>query len=338
MFNTVKEVHIAVENGLQHITSNRKQSIKPEFIDMALNMSLLKYIDESLIPEKNKMQRGFEHNQVNYDEFEPLRDSISLPVYHEQGVYFSLLPHNYKNHINSSANILYNRDLESVPLSVEENNITAYAVSFPSPLPNGDLYANLQISITKDNITEIYNPNVPVYTSDGLFMLINDIIQYYNKKGIKVYWQYYNKTFYANKLIFCINEEVEVRINTILAEPLVLTFNKVINSHNRTSSCFIAKTRTKSYSEQNFYYASNSHKHIKLFTLMGRIIIENSFNFRPITLNMDYIKIPRMINYKTDTLSEVKINDKIINLTIQHLKALIKDEGYQFMLNENKTI
>jgi len=339
MFNTVKEVHIAVENGLQHITANRKQSIKPEYIDIALNMSLLKYIDESLTPEKSKIQKGFEHNQVDYDEFEPLRDNASLPVYYEDGIYFSLIPYNYKNHINSSINILYNRALNTIPVTTEVETKYVYRVSFPTPANTGNLYPILTVSITKGKVITTYTPNIPIYTKDGLFILINDIIQYFQKNNqAEVYWQDYNGAFYANQLIFCFNEEVSVAINNTNAVPIDITFEKVTNVHNKVASCFITKTKTKSYSEQNFYHMSNSHRHIKLSMQRGLIIIDDAVNFRPVKLSMDYIKIPRIINYRTDTLSEIKINDKIINLTVQHLKALIKDEGYQFMLNENKTI
>jgi len=51
MYNTVKEMHIALDMGLQQIDSNRKQSISPEHKDMALNYAVLQFIETRSNPK-----------------------------------------------------------------------------------------------------------------------------------------------------------------------------------------------------------------------------------------------------------------------------------------------
>ena len=51
MYNTIKELHIEIEQRISEITSNRHRSIAPEWIDMVLNRCAIKYI-ESIVSRK----------------------------------------------------------------------------------------------------------------------------------------------------------------------------------------------------------------------------------------------------------------------------------------------
>lgn len=60
MYKTVKELHIEIEQRLQQITSNRYGSIPPEFYDMMLNRTAIKYIQSKSNRKTNYKGEGLE--------------------------------------------------------------------------------------------------------------------------------------------------------------------------------------------------------------------------------------------------------------------------------------
>ena len=341
MFNSVKEVHIAVENGLQHITSNRKQSIKPEFIDMALNMSVLKFIETTVVPEKNVIGRGLDHNQVTYDELVPLIKSTSLPVYlDELGEYYSILPFDYKNHVASEAYIQYSRDLEEAET---ENDIKyVYSVEFPDDnSEDSNKYRSFELYIGDIIIGNIHS----VHSKEAKFIIVNHVINRVKNqhKDIEVYWQRYGNVYKANNFIIVSNiSKVPVRVSyTGISRDGILniiTLDKVVNNSNKRSTASITKNVDKYFVKDNYYHTSNAHNHLNLTIEGDKIIIPSDINYRPISLKLDYITTPKLFDYKTNVMPELTVTEKIIDLTIQRLKAIIKDEGYSHIVNENKTI
>lgn len=348
MFNTVKEAHIAIEFGLQHITSNRKQSIAPEFIDMALNLSVSKYIASAVNPMKNVRGIGFEHNQVAYDELSPLKKDASLTVFYnnDKNEYFSILPSTYRHHITSKTKIQFNRQLEDVQL--DEVTRYKYVMEFRNPtgasVGTGRLYKGFKFKVGE----HVIEPNVSIYSTSAKFILINSVLEYFVKhsiSGISVYWQRYNDTYEPNSFIVISDTNYNSNDVTlsytgirVAAKTSLEILHRVINKSNREAENKIHKSITKNYVTDNTYYNSNSHKQLNISISGNKIIYPHTKTFRPIHAYIDYIKVPTMINYKTDTLSELIINDKIIQLAIQYLKALVKDEGYNHILQENQTI
>ena len=46
MYSTAKDVHIAIQAGLNQIDSNRKRTFRPEELDAAFNQAMFKFIEE----------------------------------------------------------------------------------------------------------------------------------------------------------------------------------------------------------------------------------------------------------------------------------------------------
>lgn len=344
MFDTVKELHIAVENGLQHITANRKQSIQPEFIDLALNMSILKYIDTSIIPEKNITGKGFEYDQVAYDELSPIRIQASLPVYYNASEgYYSILPSDYKNHGSSIVQIQFNRF--TLERNTSNQSRIVYVVPFNDQVWNSAVsqyYTHFNLKVGDINI--IYNAN-GVGHPDAKFIIVNETLQQAKAlyKEIEVYWQRYGNLFKPNSFIVVTKEEKEVSLNIGDARssnivPIVVTYDEISNIPNREVPAKIVKTTAKSETQGNYFYKTNAHRQLVMTIINNKLLIHSNDTFIPVRVDMEYIMIPTLINYKTGITSELRVNDKIINLAVQYLKALIKDEGYQHIVNENKTL
>lgn len=355
MFSTVKQVHIAVEQGLQHIAANRKQSIAPEYIDMALNFAILQYIENSLVPSKNPIGRGFEHSQVPYDEFSPIRERISLPVYYSQSKneYSSILPGNYKHLVNGEAGIIYDR------VSISHNKILNANFLYVIQLEELDYTGVLpysEISLTINHIT-IKGTNIAnsIRTREGRFAIINHFLNEVRRQVpfANIYWEYYGDTYYKDKFIIVLKDYIStdnvylkytykvngtISITTIESTLSIINEETILGNATIYSPIELIKSSTKTWSKNNYFYNINCHRSVPVSIRKNRIIISNTNNFLPVKLNIEYLRYPSLISYKTDSLSELTINDKIIMLAIQYLKAIIKDEGYQYILNENKTI
>ena len=352
LFTTVKEAHIAVENGLQHITANRKQSIQPEYIDMALNLSVLQYIDTALTPEKNAIGKGFEHNQVVYDELSPLRNRASLTVYNDGKSYYCILPSNYRNHISSKALVKYKRSMTGgvVDFSnyLERSTPTVvYTIPFPDAQPSDDYNATYYNNCNINVGYEGYTSKITTRSISGKFMVVNDVLrEFYNNDKVEIYWQEYDTVLVPNSFIVVDKTRMDERLIWMRCDNNVTNAIKhtevdrsvVDVKYNTIASTEIIKSVTSSYISTNYYYQSNAHKHLYMSVYRNRLVLSDGANYIPTSIQMEYHKIPRVIDYKTNIMSDLKINNKIISMAIQHLMAVIKDEGYQYILQENKTI
>lgn len=343
MFSTVKEIHIAIEMGLQHITSNRKQSIRGEYLDMAINLSMLKYIEEGLKP--NQVGQGYEHDQVAYDEFSPLRKPTSLTVFYNSGNYYCILPNDYKHHVTSHTKLKFNRG--GVTLTLAEDRKYIYSVpvtSVPSIKVDGKIFTNFALNYKGISITTAELDSI--YSVDAKFMLVNTIFnKAYLLGGVELYWERYGETYVPSSFIIVSNEDLNIDQVTVThsaeqfnSTKVAVILQRVNDTFNYQSPNIIGKSITKSYVPSNFFFKKNAHRSMNISIVNNTIVLPSDTIYKPVSVEMDYIKIPSFINYKTNSMSELKINDKIIKLAVQYLKALIKDEGYSQILNENKTI
>ena len=72
MYETVKELHIEIEQRIQQITSNRHRSIAPQFIDMMLNRAAVKYIQTKSNRKTNYKGEGLEDSKKRVDDIQSL--------------------------------------------------------------------------------------------------------------------------------------------------------------------------------------------------------------------------------------------------------------------------
>ena len=81
MYNTVKELHIALDQRLQQLNSNRKLVLYPEQKDARLNEAVLQFINNVVSDKTNIKKEGFEDTQKRYDDIEELIRTATLPIY-----------------------------------------------------------------------------------------------------------------------------------------------------------------------------------------------------------------------------------------------------------------
>lgn len=349
MFNTVKELHIAVDLGLQHITSNRKQSIPKELIDMVLNMEYLNYIDSIIDDRRNARREGFEANQINYDSLQHLKIPVTIPLYRDTNIKsFGILPNDYRYHSASTVSYYYNRNGVSLPLITNEDRyINLIPISIGEADQEGRYLRDLNIWLTNtDSDTTTYytaNDDIQIWEKDGMFMIIQDMLRVIKDDGYEVYWEYYDNLYKPNTLIIITNSQSnkggsKANVSTVVSYQQYITQSNFGTKTLYTAPTDLIKSIELNNALNDYYYKKNRHTKPLIEIERNRINVYHDATFDVSNLKMVYIKTPRLININTGTMCEGSINEKIVGAAIQKLKAYIKDEGYNLMLNENKQI
>lgn len=117
MYETIKELHIEIDQRIQQITSNRFNNIPPQFYDMMLNRTAIKYIQSKSNRKTNYKAEGLEDSKKRVEDFQSLkRETEWLPVINDDGKTgrgFVLLPSNYLKFISSTSALEYGKGITS---------------------------------------------------------------------------------------------------------------------------------------------------------------------------------------------------------------------------------
>lgn len=345
MYNTVKEMHIALDFGLQHIDSNRKQSISPEFKDLALNYAVLQFIESRLSEKSNRRQEGLEETSKRYDDLKDLKKVHTGVCYKGKSgdkVFISTLPFDYYRYISFGANVHYNKF--NLPVADNASTLLYQILPFKSGDSQGETYKNLKIEEDRGGDRNDINYNMPnfnLYGKDSKFVAINHLLEVINTTyGVEAYWENYDDIYEPNSFII---------INSI---PLTLSYdNYAVTSKTKVKSrfkygdittslvpCDVVSSEVAFDIRNTYYYNINAHRKPKLLIRKGYVEIQEGNKFAVSNYAIEYYKKPRLINYLTEQSCEIQVNREIVDLAIQRLKAYIKDEGYQHIVNENQII
>ena len=116
MYETVKELHIEIEQRIQQITSNRHRSIAPQFIDMMLNRAAVKYIQTKSNRKTNYKGEGLEDSKKRVDDIQSLKREtpwLKLKRDKQDADYpnraFVILPGDYLKLISSTSRLTYGK-------------------------------------------------------------------------------------------------------------------------------------------------------------------------------------------------------------------------------------
>jgi hypothetical protein len=352
MYNTVKEVHIAIDTELQQLSSNRKQTFHPEQYDMIINTSILKYIDDKISPKTNTKQEGFEDTQIRLDELKALKRNISLRCYNDSiNKKYIILPSNYLHLIENDCEITSHYNKRNLNISNNTETKYVYKINFSNDnntIPNDTLYKSCVI-YSPGLFTISYNKSI--YSKLGKFEIINYFLDVLNKQyNFDVYWEWYNNIYEANRFI--------IVSNTQLTNPIILTFvsnNTTITNNSSltqviynysdsteniiTSPIELVSSKDKNNILYNSFYNTNRYKKPICTLDTDKLNIYFDKYFNPLRINLSYLIKPRPINYYYNIMPEIKINEEIIKLSVNRIKTYIKDEeGYNMFLQQMNKI
>lgn len=349
MYNTVTEMHIALDLGLQHINSNRKQSISVDHKDMALNYAVLQFIETRTSPKSNRKGEGLEETFKRYEDLEELKRTYKSKVNVSDNNSFIIFPSDYYKFISAGANVKFSKF--DLPTPHIDTTIVYHTLLFSDDSSANQTYENFKL--TKDGNTIFdatsYKGLPDLYGADSKFMIINLVLEEINKlNDVDIYWESWNNVYKKDSFII-ISKHSNYTLsygkidNTGLSKPVLSVAKEIKVKHFNIKGDKIADidliSSMHKYSARNNYH-NNRNRHLNPLGIISskQLVIEQGYNFVVTDCEIEYYKKPRLISYRHNQSCEITVNREIIDLAIQRLKAYIKDEGYQHVVNENQII
>ena len=364
MYSTVKEMHLAIDMGLQHINSNRKQSIPPEWKDMALNYAVLQFIENRTSAKSNRKQEGLEDTQKRYDDLKDLKSANKVPTYKSDNYnrVFSILPSDYYKLISLGGKVKYSK-FNLLKESVTDH-IYCRFLPFPDNNIDGESYRNFSIAYVSNHqkLNTLFNinnyPNVPkLFSRDSKFVLVNLVLETINSNpDYNIYWEQWNNIYKKDTFIIITNQNHNhylrySNINTagynavnisnriwIRADYNLYSYKRYKETIGSYKDVDLVSSEHEFEVKDNYYYNKNKHLNPSAYMDSGTIYLQEGDTFNITETHLVYYKKPRLINYRTNSICEIQVNREIVDLAVQRLKAYIKDEGYQHIVNENQII
>jgi hypothetical protein len=357
MFNTVLSCHIALNSYLQQVNTNRKQVIKPEEYDMFLNTEILRYIEDKINPKSNPKQEGFEDNQRRVDELRELKKSLTLYFYDDiANRKYCIFPTDYYKLIVGGCLVETHYNKHVLQLTSVTEIKYKYTLEFPDDTPSTygiQVYKTMTIASTSGIIfNKTYTK--PCYAKDSKFEIVNYYLDYFRKDlGFNAYWEYYNGTYIANTFIITTNTKLTSGLTLSYTDsetppvPVSKTSVEIIESllyntssgNKITSSLELISSKNEVETTRNYYMSRNRQDQLLCRIDTDKLRVYYDSTFVPLTINLNYIIKPRLINYYYNTMPEITINEEIIVRTVDKIKSLIKDEqAYNMYLNNANKI
>lgn len=342
MYNSCKEAHIAVSEKIQQINANRQESIRPQYIDIALNEAI-----DILVTQKCKL---FEETGRLYDDLRVLKATEESPLYLDTDIRgFSYLPLNYLKGVSYSANVIYDKF---------KKYRTKKEIGFKLALINLDsLFETLpmvkEFSITIGILTYTIKYPAKIYDKEGIFECINYILNKLRVYGVSASYEQYDGEFYVNTLILKLplDTQISTTINNSLQEKSCLYEAYSGQYMEITSLGEITKTKESKVAGldlvsdvqrmdmiQTYHNAKNRHIHPICTIENNKLYVDMNDDFIITNIKITYLRKPTYYNFLDNTATELPFTTEIINLAVQRLLGTLKDNGYQIQVNENNLL
>jgi len=347
MYNTVQDLHVALDQALQYVNSNRKNALKIQEKDWLLNETQYRLIDN--IIDKRKIE-GYDDSQLSYDALKPLKKSVNLPVIiSSNGVGYAILPDDYLHRDRVDAFIEYTcentiNDTETVisywELCLPVDSASPAYVDFKIQYDDGSHTTTLY------DIHDYPNLVTSLNTGEARFMLIQHVLDILKDNDkFEVYWEHYNNIYKAGCFIFVAKDIPSIyytfTITYVGSKSKSLSPNTItVSLFDRTGSV-LKPTALKSTEEITDLLVHPFGRTMAEKPLITQVderinVYWNNAEFVITNIVLSYIKQPRFINKLTNQMTELKnISDAIVQLTVQNIKAKLNDTNYQAIINEN---
>lgn len=334
------EVHIGVMQGLQEINANSNRDISPEAIDLAVNVSINRFIGLHLKPN-SFTPKGFSGTQKDLDDISTLITGGYLrPLDIDK---FELPPDYY--HRLSGRGSLLQTCLSSTSTETETvNDIISFLPFNLSENPSAPYYNS--VVITRES-EEIFNSALdtpdssPIKSKKERFLVVSVILDVLRSKGYSVYWESYMSVRRSGAFIFVDNTNASYSLTSdgsISNSTVEGVGSRVVYKDSTINLRPAAKLRDdeignfpsafmKSDYDELLYTINDGY--IQIFP--DKSIIVNGFH-------LNYIRKPKrfsvILNQGID-LPEGTYSD-IVDLTVEYLSGTINKENTGWKTQDNQ--
>ena len=360
MYETVKELHIEIEQRIQQITSNRHRSIAPQFIDMMLNRAAVKYIQTKSNRKTNYKGEGLEDSKKRVDDIQSLKREtpwLKLKRDKQDADYpnraFVILPGDYLKLISSTSRLTYGKarlveNLHEVYPDDEVKNLYYHLIDLSKIALTGDEF-NGQIIVNGNEID--ISDILSLYDSDS------DKIDLYEIAGLtcdrlrqalsnkyNVYWENLIGRYYKDCIIITSNakDEIALKVNDIDIPVITYntTYDEFVNVGNKFSENDLIATENIrgeiKLSDNTWNTLLNKITFGRFFSATQKVTIagtddsysSDGFNLSEDAVKISYIKKPRLFNIDINQMSDMEVTPDFIDSVVSDILLVLKDDSF----------
>ena len=350
MYTTAKEVHVYIDLATQNVSSNRRQSISPQAIDLILNNALGEYIC-SKFPEHSQ-GKDVESTLKRYTDFSVLKTSVnSTPVLTKTFTKVARvkLPANalkvFDNMAVSYIKPFDESNIQTVRMDILEIRITDSLLNESSSFIDFHyiaLNSNGEIgNITKNVHIDLSSVLASIGTKEGMFYVYEYIVDvlrniyklnaYYDsststieERLIRIYFEYDSKiTNYSNRSFITYS---------------LISLNQSISKVNDTdktgyaplsilSSFELTNALSDHYSKKNLHYNP-------IGELTSEGIDVYYTDFLPSSVSVNYLKKPKLFDIRTGQIPEIAITKDFLDYAVKEFLMIFNSPMYDRIVNE----
>lgn len=348
MYETVKELHIEIEQQIQQITSNRHRSIAPQFIDMMLNRAAVKYIQTKSNRKTNYKGEGLEDSKKRVDDIQSLKREtpwLKLKRDKQDADYpnraFVILPGDYLKLISSTSRLTYGKarlveNLHEVYPDDEVKNLYYHLIDLSKIALTGDEF-NGQIIVNGNeidisDILSLYDSDsnkIDLYEIAGLTC---DRLRQALSNGYNVYWENLIGRYYKDCIIITSNAKDEIALKVNDTDIPVITYNttydEFVNVGNKFSENDLIATENIRATLNNFYGNKNRHLNPISELVDDRLFVYYGDDFCVDAVKISYIKKPRLFNIDINQMSDMEVTPDFIDSVVSDILLVLKDDSF----------
>lgn len=343
MYSSCKEAHIAVSDKIQQINANRQQSIRPQYIDIALNEAI-----DVLLTQKIK---AYEETGRYYDDLQVLKTTVTAPLClceDEENRGFTFIPANYLHNVAFIADVIFDKFRKYRAVKNVMERLCVINISNAYDFPN---ISQWSINIDGAGINIKYPAKI--YKKEGLFDYINYMLPKFYHRGLNAYYEYLDNEYYPNSLIIRFDHDPVIHINNGYNVNRLTKYHKAYTgSYTEITSegeVELTKATKKAGMDlvsdvermdllQTYHNRKNRHIH-PICTLGGnKLFVDMDDTFIIPKVTMVYLRKPTYFNIVDNVATELPFTTEIINLAVQKLLGKLKDDAYQIAVNENYSL
>ena len=333
---TIKELHIAIDMAINHISSNRKGSLPVELVDMVINSAVRQSINSKLSPYLNPTHEGFEDVIRNYMSFEKLKTIVNKVVEYGTSDCYINLPLNCLYPVTGTCLAKFDKSLSTTPL--KDSNLTkVYSLQFANSVATTDSkYKDLKLTLNGKDYT--IPDTIPIIKDAiGKFTLINYLIDTLRMDGYDVTFDNGSK-YSDSSFIFVSDTQLtgtlsydSVSVNLVDKTPVVKVLDSVPTLRVPLS---IIKGSNLTKQSLNLYYTKYPNRELRGEIISNRIRFIPNLAVPIASVELEYLRFPRLANYYTGVMPEIDITDEIVAIAANKLLAMSGDPTYKLQENE----
>ena len=348
----VFNLHLQVNQRLQEVASYKRDKLKPQELDMALNKAMFRLLQQGV-------DNRFEDDQINLSHVSALikknkqeiliKPSNTDPNY-EDNLFnsYGIVPPDLYWLINARVEVVTDPvNCDTAPNLALTNKIEYVAV-VPFPAPGSPpYYANTIItsSISGTLYTSPTQISAGFPSINSQYFVISNILESLYRKftTLSVYWERYRDTYYNNSFIFV--SSVPLGTVTLTSGGVTTSVVSSSNSYpiynrgliNSLTNKKVTIAPIKIQEENLLYSALKENRYYK--SRVSEVAMDQTYDYFTLyadesflitIMSYDYIRKPRTISLLLNQSCELadSTHPKVIDLAVEILRLDTKDASY----------